>query len=87
MCRPAGGHENETTLRTRRRRGSAFQRRFAICYLAGMPTALKKMKSKAKAAKLRSWRVAILRNRAQYLGEVQAPDEKAAEAAAVVCSI
>jgi hypothetical protein len=38
---------------------------------------------KATAAKLRSWRVAILRNRAQYLGDVQAPDERAAETAAV----
>jgi hypothetical protein len=36
------------------------------------------------AAKLRSWRVVILRNRAHYLGDVQAPDEKAAEAAAIV---
>jgi hypothetical protein len=31
--------------------------------------------SKATAAKLRSWRVAILRSRAHYLGEVQASDE------------
>jgi hypothetical protein len=38
---------------------------------------------KASAAKLRSWRVTILRNRAHYLGDVQAPDEGAAEAAAV----
>jgi hypothetical protein len=33
---------------------------------------------------MRSWRVAILRNRSHYLGDVQAPDEKSAEAAAVV---
>jgi hypothetical protein len=39
--------------------------------------------SKRKAEKLRSWRVSILRARAQYLGDVLAPDEKAAEAAAV----
>ena len=31
----------------------------------------------------RSWRVSILRQRAHYLGTVQAPDERAAEAAAV----
>jgi hypothetical protein len=49
-----------------------------------MPAALKKTRSKAKTAKLRSWRVAILRNRAQYLGDVQAPDAEAAEVAAVV---
>jgi hypothetical protein len=48
-----------------------------------MPAALKKTRSKAKTAKLRSWRVAILRNRAQYLGDVQAPDAEA-EVAAVV---
>jgi hypothetical protein len=35
------------------------------------------------AAKLRSWRVSIIRKREQYLGTVEAPDEKAAEAAAV----
>jgi hypothetical protein len=56
----------------------------AGAYLWRMSPALKKAKSKAKAAKMRSWRVAILRNRSHYLGEVQAPDEKAAEAAAVV---
>jgi hypothetical protein len=38
---------------------------------------------KRKAAKLRSWRVAVLRHRAEYLGNVQARDERAAEAAAV----
>jgi hypothetical protein len=40
------------------------------------------MKKKAPAAKLRTWRVSILRSRAEYLGTVEAPDEKAAEAAA-----
>ena len=38
---------------------------------------------KPTAAKLRSWRVAILRSRAYYLGDVQASDERAAETAAV----
>jgi hypothetical protein len=33
--------------------------------------------------KLRPWRVALMRSRAHYLGVVYAPDEKAAEAAAV----
>jgi hypothetical protein len=37
----------------------------------------------ATAAKLRSWRVSIIRKRGQYLGTVEAPNEKAAEAAAV----
>ena len=36
-----------------------------------------------KAAKLRSWRVSIIRKRGQYLGTVEAPNEKVAEAAAV----
>jgi uncharacterized protein YchJ len=36
------------------------------------------------AARMRSWRVSLLRGRAQYLGNVDAPDEQAAEAAAAV---
>jgi hypothetical protein len=39
-------------------------------------------KKKAGAAKLRTWRVSILRNRVQFLGFVEAPDRQAAEAAA-----
>jgi len=35
------------------------------------------------AAKLRSWRVSVIRKRSQYLGTVEARNEKAAEAAAV----
>jgi hypothetical protein len=35
------------------------------------------------AAKLRNWRVSILRNRAEFLGVVQAADERAAEKAAI----
>jgi hypothetical protein len=40
-------------------------------------------KKKATAAKPRSWRVSILRQRAHHLGIVRAPDRDAAEAAAV----
>jgi hypothetical protein len=40
-------------------------------------------KLKKAAAKLRNWRVSILRNRAEILGTVQAADERAAEAAAI----
>jgi len=37
-----------------------------------------------KAAKLRSWRVSLLRQRVQYLGTVQAPpDERSAKRAAI----
>jgi hypothetical protein len=36
-----------------------------------------------KPVKLQSWRVSIIRKRGQYLGTVEAPNEKAAEAAAV----
>jgi hypothetical protein len=43
-----------------------------------MPT-----KKKAIAAKLRSWRVSLLRAPAIPLGIVKAPDARAAEAAAV----
>lgn len=49
----------------------------------GFKVSSKSAPSKASAAKLRSWGVTILRNRAQYLGDVQAPDERAAETAAV----
>jgi restriction endonuclease Mrr len=38
---------------------------------------------KPTAAKLRSWRVSILRERLRYLGTVDARDEKTAAAAAV----
>ena len=43
------------------------------------------MKSARKkpAARLRSWRVSIIQKRGQYLGTVEASNEKAAEAAAV----
>jgi hypothetical protein len=40
-------------------------------------------KKKGTGAKLRRWRVAIMRARAQQLGIVEAPDQKAAEAEAV----
>jgi hypothetical protein len=40
-------------------------------------------RKKPAAAKLRSWRVSIIKKRGQYLGTVEAPNEKAAEAAAV----
>jgi hypothetical protein len=39
-------------------------------------------KKKATAAKLRNWRVSILRNRAEYLGTVEAANAQAAEALA-----
>jgi hypothetical protein len=35
------------------------------------------------AAKLRSWRISLIRKRGQHLGTVEAPNERAAEAAAV----
>jgi hypothetical protein len=40
-------------------------------------------KKKSTAAKLRFWRVTLLRQREEYLGIVEAPDERSAEAAAV----
>jgi hypothetical protein len=43
----------------------------------------KTTRQKFTAAKLRSWRVSIIRRRGQYLGTVEAHDAKAAEAAAV----
>jgi hypothetical protein len=41
------------------------------------------VKKLLRPAKLRTWRISIIRKRGQYLGTVEAPDEKAAEAAAV----
>jgi hypothetical protein len=38
---------------------------------------------KKKPTKLRAWRVSLLRQHAHYLGTVEAPDERAAEAATV----
>jgi hypothetical protein len=35
---------------------------------------MRSRKKKATAAKLRNWRVSILRNRAEYLGTVEAAD-------------
>jgi hypothetical protein len=40
-------------------------------------------KKNLTAARLRSWRVSILRQRAHNLGTIEAPDQKAAEAEAV----
>ena len=40
-------------------------------------------KKKPTAAKLRSWRASLIRQRALYLGDVEAPDKKAAEAVAL----
>jgi hypothetical protein len=40
------------------------------------------VKKKTGTAKLRTWRVSILRNRLQFLGLVKARDRQAAEAAA-----
>jgi len=39
--------------------------------------------SPKKPANLRSWRVIIMRSRGEYLVSVEAPNEKAAEVAAV----
>jgi len=40
-------------------------------------------KKKATAAKLRSWRVIIMRSRGEHLGSVEAPDRERAEAEAI----
>jgi hypothetical protein len=44
---------------------------------------MKSPRKKPTAAKLRSWRVSILRQRAHNLGTIEAPDAKTAEAEAV----
>jgi hypothetical protein len=42
-----------------------------------------KPRQKLTAAKLRRWRVSVIKKHGQYLGTVEAPNERAAEAAAV----
>jgi hypothetical protein len=44
---------------------------------------LRSPRKKAAAAKLRSWRVLIIRSKGEYLGSVEAPDRERAEAAAI----
>jgi hypothetical protein len=44
---------------------------------------LRSPRKKAAAAKLRSWRVLIIRSKGEYLGSVEAPDRERAEAVAV----
>jgi hypothetical protein len=46
---------------------------------AAISSGMKSPKKKPTGAKLRSWRVAILRSRAHPLGTVEAPDRKTAE--------
>ena len=55
------------------------QSRTADAILADM----KSPRKKPTAAKLRNWRVAVMRSRAHGLGIVAAPDQKSAEAEAV----
>ena len=44
---------------------------------------MKSARKRPAASKLRSWRVSIIRKRGQYLGTVEAPNDKEADAAAV----
>jgi hypothetical protein len=48
-----------------------------------MKSAKKPTRQRPTAAKLKSWRVVMMRSRGQLLGYVEAADLKAAEAAAV----
>jgi hypothetical protein len=54
--------------------GATDRLRRSCAYISGHDPTKKKFKS---------WRVSILRQRAQYIGTVKAPDARAAEAAAV----
>jgi len=57
---------------------------FGLCgaYLAGVSRRTNPKKL-LRPAKLRSWRVSLIRKRGQYLGTVEASNEKTAETAAV----
>jgi hypothetical protein len=52
-------------------------------YVVAMALRSPRPRASRKADKLRNWRVSILRSPSHYLGDVQAPDERQAEAAAV----
>ena len=47
------------------------------------PARMKTARKKPTAAKLRSWRVIIMRSKGEYLGSVEAPDRERAEAVAI----
>jgi hypothetical protein len=55
------------------------QFRAAIAIFGGM----KSPKRKPTAARLKRWRISLMRSRGHHLGTVEAPDRKAAEAEAV----
>jgi hypothetical protein len=44
---------------------------------------MKTARKKPTAAKLRSWRVIVMRSRGEYLGSVEAPDREKAESVAI----
>jgi hypothetical protein len=73
------------TVEVARVRSTAEQPRLGNLSPAAVSSAVMRSRasSKRKAEKLRSWRVSILRQRAKHLGDVEAPDQKAAEAEAV----
>jgi hypothetical protein len=48
-----------------------------------MSGGMKSHKTRVAADERRSWRVSVLRDRAQYLGIIEAPTERAAQAVAV----
>ena len=52
--------------------------------IATMAGEMRRPVKKPTAAKLRRWRVSIIRKQIQYLGTVEARDEKTAAAAALV---
>jgi hypothetical protein len=47
------------------------------------PARMKTARKKPTAAKLRSWRVIVMRSRGEYLGSVEAPDREKAESVAI----
>jgi hypothetical protein len=54
-----------------------------LCRRTRYIPAMRSLKKKANAAKLRPWRASLMRARNYHLGIVYALDEKAAEAAAI----
>jgi hypothetical protein len=54
-----------------------------VAGVSSRPRTRQSANSNPRAAISRAWRASLIRNRAQVLGEVQAPSREAAEAAAV----
>ena len=81
--RASKNFENSAAAEARRAQLQAtFDRHSRVRDDACHPAATAKTLPRSSPPRMRNWRVSLLRGRAQHLGEVEAPDERSAEAAA-----